>query len=260
MNIDTFLKIGKQHTICEDYIIAGENPFPYIILADGCSLSEHTDLGARLLCHSVKFLLQNNPIDYLPRYETIADFAIHNVKYIADLLYTDPCCLDATLIVSFLHENCIYVYMYGDGNIITISHKNVVANYKISYKANAPDYLSYRVNKYREQLYKNLKDNERQVIKYSSVLPEPLNLQDYGGMFTFPLDTYKCVLIASDGIDTFFHPENGSLPTKEILDQLVAFKNPNGEFVKRRLKRMVKQYESNRIYHYDDISIGGFHT
>ena len=50
MQVDTFSKIGKTHKICEDYILSGTKPFPYIIISDGCSSSEGTDMGARLLC------------------------------------------------------------------------------------------------------------------------------------------------------------------------------------------------------------------
>lgn len=257
MSIDTFLRVGKQHTICEDYIIAGENPRPYVVLADGCSSSKHTDLGARLLCHSVKFFLETNPVDYLPRYNTMADFTIHNVKSIIDLLRMPLSCLDSTLLVSFLHNYAVYVYMYGDGNIITVSNNNEISLYKASYGLNAPDYLSYRIDQNREQLYKNLKGNERKILKYKLNWDQPLEINPYS-LFTFPLTEYKCILIASDGVE-FLHPETGLLDQKEILKQLVAFKNPNGEFVKRRMKRMVKQYEFDKIYHYDDISIGGFH-
>ena len=45
---DTFIEIGSQHKVCEDYIIAKDN---YIILADGCSRSENSDMGARILCY-----------------------------------------------------------------------------------------------------------------------------------------------------------------------------------------------------------------
>lgn len=259
MSVDTFLRIGKQHAMCEDYIISGEDPCPYVILADGCSSSKHTDLGARLLCWSTKFFLETNPVGYLPHESAIADFTIHNVKSIIDLLHMDSSCLDTTLMVSFLYNCAIYVYAYGDGNIITISNDDEVSWYKISYGLNAPDYLSYHIDAHRKQLFENLQGNERKVIKYKLSWDEPLKLHNYYRFFIFPLTDYKSILIASDGIETFLHPETGPIDNKEILRQLVAFKNTNGEFVKRRMKRMVKNYEKSGVQHYDDISIGGFH-
>ena len=57
MKIDSFLKIGHSHEQCQDYILTGTDPCPYIILADGCSGAEDSDIGARLLCHTaLKYL------------------------------------------------------------------------------------------------------------------------------------------------------------------------------------------------------------
>ena len=60
IHIDHLLKKGKTHKICEDYIISGYNPAPYIILSDGCSSSKNTDVGARVLCHVAKQYLENS--------------------------------------------------------------------------------------------------------------------------------------------------------------------------------------------------------
>jgi hypothetical protein len=51
---DIFRRIGATHAVCEDYIIEGNKPFPFIILADGCSTAKNTDMGARILCHLAK--------------------------------------------------------------------------------------------------------------------------------------------------------------------------------------------------------------
>lgn len=269
ISTDTFLRVGKQHAVCEDYILAGEQPFPYVILADGCSSSVHTDVGARLLCHSVKFLLELNPAShYLPEYDCIANFAIHNAKPAVDLLHINPSCLDATLIVAFVHENNVHVRMYGDGNIITVKRDNKdISLYRASYDKNAPDYVSYRADEHRRELYKNLQDNKRRVIKYvfNSTFSK-ITAYEFGGpynTFDFMLDEYECVLVASDGIETFLdqaNPGNGPLLIEQVIRELTAFKNPHGEFVKRRLKRMTQIFEGQSIYHFDDLSIGGFHT
>lgn len=268
ISTDTFLRVGKQHAVCEDYILAGEQPFPYVILADGCSSSTHTDVGARLLCHSVKFLLELNPAShYLPEYDCIANFAIHNAKPAVDLLHIDPSCLDATLIVAFVFENVVHVRMYGDGNIISVNKDKQVALYRASYGKNAPNYVSYMTDERRRELYKNLQDNERKVIKYvlnaqATEVAEYELVKPYN-TFDFTLDEYECVLVTSDGIETFLdqaNPGRGPLPVQRIMQELTAFKNPHGEFIKRRLKRMTQIFDEQRIYHFDDLSVGGFHT
>ena len=59
INVDSFLKKGKQHFICEDYIINSDDrdTMPYIILSDGCSSSENTDIGSRVLVRSALNIL-----------------------------------------------------------------------------------------------------------------------------------------------------------------------------------------------------------
>ena len=54
INVDHYMTIGSSHQVCEDYIISGTEPFPYIILSDGCSSSKDTDIGARILAQCAK--------------------------------------------------------------------------------------------------------------------------------------------------------------------------------------------------------------
>ena len=42
LNLDTFIEIGDQHKVCEDYIIMGNDPVPFIVLSDGCSKARVT--------------------------------------------------------------------------------------------------------------------------------------------------------------------------------------------------------------------------
>ena len=46
------------------------------------------------------------------------------------------------------------------------------------------------------------------------------------------------------------------VPLLDILPELTAFKNVNGCFVQRRLKRANATFEKHGVNHYDDISIG----
>ena len=56
MNTDSYFEIGSSHIVCEDYTLSGtmDGELSYAILCDGCSSSNHTDLGARLLAHIAK--------------------------------------------------------------------------------------------------------------------------------------------------------------------------------------------------------------
>ena len=47
--LDSYYTIGKVHLYCQDYVFQGWKPVPHVILADGCSASPNSDVGARLL-------------------------------------------------------------------------------------------------------------------------------------------------------------------------------------------------------------------
>jgi hypothetical protein len=46
-----------MHRFCQDYVCQGWDPIPHLILADGCSATPDSDLGARLLVLNARHLL-----------------------------------------------------------------------------------------------------------------------------------------------------------------------------------------------------------
>ena len=58
MKLDSAFQIGKTHDVCEDFALTGtfedeKNTARYVIVSDGCSSSQNTDLGSRLLSFSI---------------------------------------------------------------------------------------------------------------------------------------------------------------------------------------------------------------
>ena len=47
--LDAYYTIGRMHRFCQDYVCQGVDPIPHLIVADGCSATPDSDLGARLL-------------------------------------------------------------------------------------------------------------------------------------------------------------------------------------------------------------------
>ena len=91
VNLDWFMKTGRSHNICEDYVMVGLNPMPHMILADGCSTSPHTDVGARILVMVAKMYLnvvcESFGMAGKPKYDVMGRAIIHRdpeVKRIAD--------------------------------------------------------------------------------------------------------------------------------------------------------------------------------
>lgn len=269
LKLDTFSKIGSQHKICEDYCIMGTDPFPYLVLSDGCSSSLNTDMGSRIICHLTKqYLLYNQ--NYLNEitYETLGNWVIHNAQLVVKQLGLNEDCLDATLIVCYPYstrgQNFFKIIIYGDGCIIFKRPNNFHSSISIEHKPNAPYYLSYKLNHGRNKLYHQMKVTKKILYDVSFEKNPPVySERAYDLPFEFDLDLdkkedYTCVFLCTDGLESFL---NGATKvTKEelnnIKDEFFAFKTTNGEFLKRRIPRALKSLEAFGITHYDDLTIG----
>lgn len=268
---DIFLEIGSQHSVCEDYIIHGYDPFPYIILSDGCLSSNNTEMGARILCHLAKQFLKyykgEMPIDA----KRMGQWIIHNAEMTARQLGLTLNCLDATLIISYLYEDAktFHTILYGDGFVSAI-YKDYIALNEIKYSNNAPYYLSYKIDDERRALYEEMYP----IKTISHIEVSGTNIKDKvgteHGIYTLSphemeikiQDDFQYLLVASDGLGSFV--DNSKPPIQELVhpievtSKLTEFKNTKGEFLKRRVKKQMKTYRGEKIDHFDDLSIGVF--
>ncbi len=260
ISVDHFSKMGSSHKICEDYIISENNyiPVPYVILSDGCSSSQNTDIGARILTHLTKQYLLSQSSFFNLNSQDMSNWIIYNAENIVKTMGLNKSCLDATLIISYIVNDDVYVYMYGDGFLITIDLNNEIRFSKISYKNSAPYYLSYQINSYRNELYKKSNPKKRLTNKYTCYTWLP-----YENPFLKKLkcEDFKGIFIASDGLDSFINKDGEKQNIEKIMKEITSFKNTNGEFIKRRMgskKGVINNLKEKEFTHYDDISIGGF--
>jgi len=253
MDVDCFLKIGMKHKICEDYIITGKIGYSddhYIILSDGCSMSKHTDVGARLLVHEAKRALCSEHGFCLSTWENI----IKAANYIAVALLGLPEeCMDATLISAYTRNEFIHVNVFGDGVVIAKHKDGSMTYYNIVYPSNAPYYLSYTLSNKRRVDY--IKDFGKEKLVYK--IGDGYNVCLDGAFdehtsIIFRRDDIDTVMIASDGILSF------GKDLGEIANDFTKFANSTGEYLKRRVSKAIKTYAKDNINHYDDISIGSF--
>jgi len=263
LNTDIFLKIGDQHKICEDYIVQGDVPVPFIILSDGCSTSENTEMGARILCHLAKQFLMYRGIDFNAiSYHKMGNWIIHNAELVARQLGLKISCLTATLIISYVLDDVVYVYMYGDGAVAVQRNNDEINIHSVSFTNNAPYYLSYLIDEYRDQTYYEAKNSKILCRTYGdgSKISDEI-AYDAKVVHQYGLNRCKNIFICSDGIESFIKkdPRNREiLNPQEILPDLMAFKNLKGEFLKRRMKRALTELENQGIGHFDDLSIGAY--
>lgn len=260
IHTDTFLKIGKTHQECEDYIVSGDHPCKYVILSDGCSSSKQTEMGARILCHLARQYLLYRQNDYrFPAldYDEMGNWIIHNAELTARQLGLRVSCLDATLIIAYEFDGEYNIYMYGDGVVVVQGHDNQISIMEIDFTKNAPYYLSYRIDPERMDLYHRM----GQDLNINNNIDGRLNgnsyAYDYKTKFRYNTQFFKNILICSDGLSSF---TKGTEPeqTLEIAKEFLAYKSTKGEFLKRRLKRAIKIYEADGINHNDDLSVGAF--
>lgn len=261
INTDTFLKIGDSHKVCEDYIIKGNTPVPYIILSDGCSSSDNTEMGARILCHLAKQYLKyrSDELHNLD-YHKMGAWIIYNAELTARQLGLKISCLDATLIISYELDGTIYLYMYGDGVIVLKDkNNNFIIDY-VEFSNNAPYYLTYLVDEFRDEIYyKNKNSKKLNTIGYIEASKE--FAYDAPIVFQYNTSNWSNIFICSDGIQSFIKKDPSQrdiISPLDIVPDMMAFKNIKGEFLKRRLKRALKKFDDDGIIHYDDLSIGAY--
>lgn len=267
IEIDSFLEIGSQHRICEDYIIKGNNPTQYIILADGCSSANNTEMGARILCHLAKQYIKYRGEDdlYSIEYEDLGNWVIYNAELIARQMGLSLSCLTSTLIVSFVRDNIVKVFMYGDGCIITTTpeHDSIEIT-KIDFEGNAPYYLVYRVDKDRGEIYHQNNPHKMVSVDFSTKTELPRKIRhayDYPSEYELLTSTHPLIMIASDGLFSFLMG-NGSSdlidPMNLLKDGFISFKNTKGSFLQRRLNKYMKQLNKQGVAHFDDLSVGAY--
>ena len=252
MNIDSFIKMGEDHTLFEDAVITGVSPFHYIIVADGCSGSENTHLGSQLLARAAEQeLLKGCCIS--------DDFGLKTIKKareFSDLMGLNKDCLDATLLIAYVKDNKAYIWMTGDGSLY-YDIKGDKTTVSISYFDEMPYYLNYLLDENRILAYqdtvKERLDIKKVRINNSDV--EDVLLFDYKKPLCYELDVENLnyLILSTDGIDSFQNKESNELIN---LDKKVHdFKNYKGEFLKRRIKRILKENTKSNNHHSDDIGI-----
>ncbi len=257
IDTDIFLKRGKNHQICEDYIVA-DDPNT-VIISDGCTSSPMTDVGSRILTHSAfKCIAENQKrLSYNKDlwYQTTGEWIIHRAYAMAELMGLSQFTLDATLLMAYRVNDIINIHMYGDGYIILVSWDNKLTILEVSYEPNYPYYLSYLLDPLRKMSY-----GDKACIKRVTINGVKGGDNSYGvhSKYGYSLNDYQTILIASDGLGTFNFSDGRS--DLDIINEIVTFKpsKVKNRFIYRRAKKVISQYEKKGFTHHDDIAIGGF--
>jgi len=254
MHGDAFYTIGSSHVSCQDYALWGHdaNARAHAIVADGCSSSLQSDVGARLLAHSVAQVARRGEQLVLP----------HAVEYAARAaaqLGLRPTCLDATLAVASETAETTKVVMAGDGGIVARRHDGRLDSWSIRFDGSAPAYPSYLANTARLTQY--MSSNPMRTIEHwhddELIATGRGSLRDDPYVFELELahSDYSTVLLLSDGAQSFHDKRGQRLPLPLVAAQLAAFRSHTGKFVTRRARRFVKTSRRRDIVHRDDLAV-----
>lgn len=267
--LDSHYTIGKLHLLCQDYVCQGGEPFPYVILADGCSATPDSDVGARLLALNARRLLPgfalaaSDETERNARHWRLGRRIARRAARQARDLGMDPTVLDATLLVAWCEGETVFVHLYGDGCIAVRRADGEVAAIQVEYAENAPYYLSYLLDSERCALYREVIGDPAvaRTVRYLNETGVTTRLEAFDSptVFGFSLAVLPVVAVATDGLSSFVNAE-----TRERLDvlpvarDLLDFSDLRDDFVGRRLRQVLADYGRQRVFNVDDIGLGAF--
>lgn len=268
MNSDSFFVIGEGHDVCQDYVTNQSNGLKsYVVLADGCSGSAESDIGARVLVKTHELYIPRVGVmdfnEYARRATGIYSQIIEEATENAKALELDPAALDATIMSIVSNKNGEFMAScYGDGVVALGRRDGIIETYSVSFKQGYPNYLSYQLSKDRKQLFDEKTENHKEIIlEMIDMDGEPLK-QKYRSSAVFDIylgskSKYLWVAVLSDGVNTFREKVSGDLvPQHKVIRELLNFKNYQGKFVMRRMKRFLESCAERNWTHHDDLSVG----
>lgn len=262
MNADAFFTIGKAHKVCQDYARAGiAQGNPYAILADGCSSSPDTDIGARIMVQVAEScILQDKAV--------WSTWAQARTVSAAESMGVPLESLDATLLTARWTPlfNSFLVDVAGDGVVAARKRDGSGFDlYIFEYPSGAPYYLSYSLNPSRDARYLQEFGGSMISRRYGEdgTVPEIIHARDSRPSFLVSPANHDLLLLMSDGVQSFqkmvgtetsLVPEK--VPVRNVVTRLLDVKATRGEFIVRRCQRFLGRFcARNGWFHTDDFSV-----
>jgi len=266
---DVFFRMGSTHRVCQDYgLTLCDNNRPCVVISDGCSTAEDSDFGSRILARcSRPYIYKDGVSD-----KVLPSLILASATTCAAALTLPVESLSATLLIARYLEpdliallGSIETVVVGDG--VVAAHciaDDSIHCWEYRFPSGAPYYLRYDIdiatrNGYFQR-FGNTYHVIKRILKNMTVVSETILEVNFNGSMVetlvFDLGRYDTVAVMSDGITSFIDKKQISVQLPYILSEVMGFKNYEGDFVQRRLKRALKKFELQEFQHYDDLSIG----
>lgn len=207
--------------------------------------------------------------EYAKRANRLYTQIIEEAEGNAQALDLDPMALDATIMSIVSNRSGEFmVTCYGDGVVALGRHDGIIETYYVSYKEGFPNYLSYRLSEERTERFNEKKGNYKEVtmeLIQANAVPVKQRYRSSAVFDTYigRADKYQWVAIMSDGVQSFMQKvttgtsvTHEPVPAHEVIQELFAFKNFQGTFVKRRVSRFLESCRDRNWTHGDDLSVG----
>ena len=283
MTCDSYYGIGDKHQVCQDYALHGHLPadLEYVIVADGCSSADYSEIGAQILCHAAKYqiaLTYQTGLFNECSLKTLSGALGNSIlKRIDEVRMNYPIsrkALEATLLIAVYAPPKIFVFGWGDGVIIERYRLEDGTDFQavtdIDFTNNAPFYLVCDRKDYLKGL-KVLGFDEPKTFftrYYDSPTgrdkvknDKPLDGMPYQwlkdrGIYEEGRGKLTSITICSDGMKSFLDIDKNPIELMTIVPEIVDYKSTNGEFVKKRMFFLKRTANKNNWSHSDDISCG----
>lgn len=281
-NADSCFFTGSTHSICQDYAATLITPrITVAAVADGCSGSPHTDIGARILVQAALTVLQT-PLgenawresrcydafaaDFTGR-DPLGDMIIARAQTMLQTFQgIDPRALDATLglIIGDVETDNVDVLLWGDGAVVCADlQEGTQAIWVNDYVSGAPFYLNYRTSRSRSRAYHADSGHLQATERFAQLVPtihaedlqvEPTRKRDCQRLrvwnFNMPDDDeVRVITVMTDGVGTFGHEPD------IIASEVSEYKRANGDFLRARMKFFARASAKIGRNHGDDFGI-----
>jgi hypothetical protein len=263
---DHAFHIGSQHLRggmpCQDYAMSGGGGgFGAAIVSDGCSSGGRTDVGARIIAHSTAIALAAST----RLEERTIDFHCRST----DLRAQGALCLKAEDMLA----TCAYVAVRGEIAMSRVIGDGVTAGLdrmgrlfmnRIDWARNMPVYRIYGIgDDYRSFIaahggpdvpglsqHVHVRSEVRDEMIRHTTVEEAL----HGVCVDVHPSTFKVLAVFSDGVT-----QVDGMDWRDVVAELMAFKSMEGDFVKRRMNRFLKDCLAHGKGPIDDISMAAIH-
>jgi Protein phosphatase 2C len=259
-HMDSYFAIGKQHANegkpCQDYaIVRVEGDTAIAVVSDGCSAGGLTDVGARIVAHSILRVTKHKQWELLLCGENLnlpnwtipsrlwLDSSAQGLSLVAEDLY-------ATSLLIRADAESLKAHVLGDGVVAYKNSNGIICVHKYEWDKGVPYYPIYYPQDFVNQVcegdwdapaatreswffmhdewvfLERVKMTAKEgIIGFSTSWKESLQLQS----------SQEFLAVFSDGVTQI-----KDVDWKDAVFQFLDFKNTTGQFVKRRMMKALK--------------------